>query len=167
MRKNWLLIGIGLLIAVLAIGAIACGDDDDDANGNGDGNGNGDTGTIVGIRLFEFSVLADPSSATAGSVTFSAENEGPAENHEFVVVRTDLAANALPTNDDGSVDEAGAGIEVIDRIAELESAGTGSTTLTLDAGSYVLICNLVIEQEGEDPDVHYALGMRLAFEVTE
>ena len=165
MRKHWLLIGIGLLTAVLAIGAIACGDDDDDANGNGDGNGNGDTGTIVGIRLFEFSVLADPSSATAGSVTFSAENEGPAENHEFVVVRTDLAANALPTNDDGSVDEAQ--VEVIDRIAEFESGGTESTTLTLDAGSYVLICNLVIEQEGEDPDVHYALGMRLAFEVTE
>lgn len=163
MGKNWLLIGIGLLIAVLAIGAIACGDDDDDGDGNGDGNG--DTGTVVGVRLFEFSVLADPSSAPAGSVTFSAANEGPAENHEFVIVRTDLAANALPTKDDGSVDEAQ--VEVVDRIAEFESGGTESTTLTLEAGSYVLICNLVIEQEGADPDIHYALGMRLAFEVTE
>ncbi len=35
MRKNWLLIGVGLLVAVLAIGAIACGDDDDDGD-NGD-----------------------------------------------------------------------------------------------------------------------------------
>ena len=32
MRKNWLLLGIVLLIAVLAIGAVACGDDDDDAS---------------------------------------------------------------------------------------------------------------------------------------
>lgn len=30
MRKNWLLIGIALLVAVLAIGAVACGGDDDD-----------------------------------------------------------------------------------------------------------------------------------------
>lgn len=29
MRKNWLLIGIALLVAVLAFGAVACGDDDD------------------------------------------------------------------------------------------------------------------------------------------
>ena len=29
MRSKWLLAGIGLLIAVLAIGAIACGDDDE------------------------------------------------------------------------------------------------------------------------------------------
>ena len=30
MRKNWLLIGIALLVTVLAIGAVACSDDDDD-----------------------------------------------------------------------------------------------------------------------------------------
>ena len=30
MRKNWILLGIALLVAVLAIGAVACGDDDDD-----------------------------------------------------------------------------------------------------------------------------------------
>ena len=28
MRKHWLLLGIGLLVALLAIGAVACGDDD-------------------------------------------------------------------------------------------------------------------------------------------
>ncbi len=32
MRKNWVLIGVGLLAAVLAIGAVACGDDDDDVD---------------------------------------------------------------------------------------------------------------------------------------
>ena len=30
MRRNWFLLGIALLVAVLAIGAIACDDDDDD-----------------------------------------------------------------------------------------------------------------------------------------
>ena len=42
MRKRWLLIGIGMLAAVLAIAAVACGDDDDE---NGDTPANGDTPT--------------------------------------------------------------------------------------------------------------------------
>ncbi len=50
MRTRWLLIGIGLLAAVLAIAAIACGDDDD----NGDTPANGDepaNGAQVGDTL--------------------------------------------------------------------------------------------------------------------
>ena len=35
MRRNWLLIGIGLLVAVLAVAAVACDDDDDDDDGGG------------------------------------------------------------------------------------------------------------------------------------
>ncbi len=53
MKKNWLLIAVGLVVVVLAVVAIACGDDDNgngngDGNGNGNGNGNGDvtTGTL-------------------------------------------------------------------------------------------------------------------------
>ena len=37
MRKNWLLIGIGLLVSVLAIAAVGCGDDDDDGGNDDDG----------------------------------------------------------------------------------------------------------------------------------
>ena len=36
MKTKWLLIGVALMTAVLALGAIACGDDDDDDDGNGD-----------------------------------------------------------------------------------------------------------------------------------
>ncbi|MCH7699078.1 MAG: hypothetical protein IH865_09110 [Chloroflexi bacterium] len=36
MKTKWLLIGVALITAVLALGAIACGDDDDDDDGNGD-----------------------------------------------------------------------------------------------------------------------------------
>ena len=40
MKTKWLLIGVALLIAVFAIGAVACGDDDDDDDDtNGDTNG--------------------------------------------------------------------------------------------------------------------------------
>ncbi len=58
MRKNWLLIGIGLLVCVLAIAAVACDDDDDDGGDGGDAaatltatlaevEGNGVTGTAT------------------------------------------------------------------------------------------------------------------------
>lgn len=60
MRKNWLLIGIALLVAVLAIGAVACSDDDDDEDGDSDapiatevtddepiGLPTGDTNTVI------------------------------------------------------------------------------------------------------------------------
>ena len=33
MKKHWLFIGIALITAVLALGAVACGDDDDDGDG--------------------------------------------------------------------------------------------------------------------------------------
>ena len=39
MRKNWLLIAIGLMVAVLAVAAVACDDDDDDDAGGEDGGG--------------------------------------------------------------------------------------------------------------------------------
>ncbi len=58
MRKNWLLIGIGLVVAVLAVAAVACDDDDDDDDGGGDAaatltatlsevDGNGVTGSAT------------------------------------------------------------------------------------------------------------------------
>ena len=77
MRKNWLLIGVGLLVAVLAIGAIACGDDDD--NGNGDGNGDdiGDIGDGNGNgngELLRLSVtLTGPDASGTAELTVSGE----------------------------------------------------------------------------------------------
>ena len=41
---------------------------------------------------------------------------------------------------------------------------TMAVTATLEAGSYVLICNVWSEDEGE---AHYAMGMRAAFTATE
>lgn len=42
---------------------------------------------------------------------------------------------------------------------------TESMTLTLEPGSYVLICNLVEMKDGE-VETHHAMGMRTAFTVT-
>ncbi len=107
--------------------------------------------------LTEFSIRAEPSSAKAGMVEFVAHNEGTVE-HELVVVKTSLAPDQLPVGEDDTVKEGGP-VEVIGEIEpdELSPSATASTTLELQAGSYVLICNI---------PQHYSSGMRTAFNVT-
>jgi len=133
----------------------ACGDDD--AADGGDGGGN-----EVGVTLQEFNVIPDSDSAGAGDITFNVENVGPDDVHEFVVIKTDLEADALPTLDDGSVDEEGAGVEVIDEIEDIPVGETQTLTVNLEAGAYVLICNIYDEDENE---AHYQEGMHTAFTV--
>lgn len=122
----------------------------------------GDEETTVDVTLQEFAVIPAASSAAAGDVTFDVTNEGPDDVHEFVVFKTDLAPEALPTVADGSVDEEGAGLELIDEIEDIAVGDTPTLTVTLDAGSYVFICNIYDEAEQE---AHYQEGMRVAFTV--
>ena len=84
--------------------------------------------------------------------------------HEFVVFKTDLAATDLPTAEDGSVDEEGEGVELIGEIEEFDPGTSESAAFELEAGSYVFICNLVEEEEGE-LESHYQEGMRTGFTV--
>lgn len=115
----------------------------------------------VDVALQEWAVAPSTSSAAAGDVTFKATNKGPDDEHELVVVKTDLAPEALPTKPDGAVDEEGAGMTVIGEIEEFAVGSTGQATMKLDAGSYVLLCNIV-DAEG---DAHYQKGMRTGFTV--
>ena len=160
MRRNWLLLGVALLAAALAFGAVACGGDDDE----GDGDGGDGGATVVSVNLLEFRIVPDVASMPAGAVTFNVSNIG-GDDHELVIIKTDLAPDALPTRDDGGVDEGGAGIEVIDKIEEFEAGGEESLTRDLEAGAYVLICNIVEEVAGTTGS-HYQEGMTVAFEVT-
>lgn len=114
----------------------------------------------VNVTLQEFSVIPDPTTVPAGEVTFHVTNNGPDDVHEFVIFKTDLAADALPTAEDGSVDEEGEGVELIDEIEDVPVGESMDVTVSLDAGAYVLICNIV-----EGDEVHYAMGMRTAFTV--
>ena len=121
----------------------------------------GDEETVA-ITLQEFAIAADPSSVPAGSVTFDATNEGPDDVHEFVVIATDLGLTELPTAEDGSVDEAGEGMEVIGEIEDIPVDETRSVTLDLEAGNYVLICNIY---DADEDEAHYQEGMRTSFTV--
>jgi uncharacterized cupredoxin-like copper-binding protein len=123
----------------------------------------GGGGEDVDVTLQEFAVGADPSSVSAGSVTFNIENIGPDDVHEFVVIRTDLDPTALPTDETGAVEETGEGMEVVDEVEDIPVGDTPTLTVDLTAGSYVLICNIYDEAEQE---AHYSEGMRTAFTVS-
>lgn len=146
---------VAISIAVLALTAAGCSSDDDGDEGGA---------STVAVTLQEFAVIPSPDSVGAGEVTFDATNEGPEDPHELVVFATDLAPDALPTTEEGGVDEEGDGVTLIGEIEEFPVGETESATFTLESGSYVLICNLVEEEEG-GLESHYQEGMRVAFTV--
>jgi len=145
------------LLVALTVLAFGCGGD-----GGGDDSGGGLT---VNVLLQEWTVVPDVESAPAGEVTFAAINAGSIP-HKFVVARTDLAPDALPTDDRGVVDAEGEGIAFIDELAEIEPTGSDEVTLDLEPGKYVLFCNLPPEEtmHGGHPS-HYKQGMSAAFTV--
>lgn len=113
-------------------------------------------GSGIGVTLADYSISPEESSASAGELTFDVSNDAE-QVHEFVIFKTDLAADALPTDDTGLVDEAGEGVELIDEIEDIAAGSTPSLTVTLDAANYVFICNI---------PGHYAQGMHTSFTVS-
>jgi uncharacterized cupredoxin-like copper-binding protein len=152
----------GRMVAALAVGAliiVGCSSGSSPSPATGGGGA-----TTVAVTLQEWAVVPAANSAPAGEITFDVTNDGPEDVHEFVVIKTDLDVAELPTDADGVVDEAGGGMEVIDEIEDLPVGETQSLTVELDAGDYVLICNIWDEGEGE---AHYQMGMRTPFSVTD
>jgi len=147
---------VGQLI-VGAAGAAACSSDETTTTGGASGP------TTVDVTVQEFQVAPATSSASPGEITFTVTNDGPKDVHEFVVVKTDLAPDALPTDANGAVDESGAGIEPVDEIEDIAVDATESVTVNLESGSYVLMCNIYDKAEKES---HYQQGMRTGFTVT-
>jgi uncharacterized cupredoxin-like copper-binding protein len=147
-------------VAVLWALAAACGDDDggDEASGDGDG------GEEVNVVVSEFTVEPDPESVGAGEVTFVVDNQG-GETHEFLVVDAD-SADVLPVDDDGAFDEAAFGEDkVLDEVEDIESGDTAELTLDLEAGTYLLLCNVVEEEESGEVESHFMKGMHATFTV--
>jgi len=146
-------------IAVLSLAIVGC-----TAAGTSPSPDGGGGATTVAVTVTEWAVAPDSNSVPAGEVTFEVTNDGPADIHEFVILKTDLDAADLPVDENGAVTEDGEGIEVIDEIEDLPVGETQEVTATLEAGSYVLLCNIWDETEGE---AHYGMGMRTSFSVTD
>jgi uncharacterized cupredoxin-like copper-binding protein len=137
------------LAVVATLGLLAAGCSSDEGGGT------------VAVTLQEFAVIPAPGSIGAGEVSFDVTNEGPDDTHEFVVFKSDLAPDALPTGEDGSVDEEGEGLELIDEIEDMAVGDAETLTVSLDAGNYVLICIY----DADEQESHYQEGMRVGFTV--
>jgi uncharacterized cupredoxin-like copper-binding protein len=157
-------LAIGLAVSTLTL--LAACSDDTSSPAAGTTTSPAAAGGTVEVTLQEFSVAAVPSSVGAGSVTFDVTNTGPEDVHEFVIIKTDLDYTALPTDEDGAVDEEGEGIEVVDEIEDIPVGDTQSVTADLDAGSYALICNILQTEPDGSLEAHYSEGMRTGFTVT-
>jgi uncharacterized cupredoxin-like copper-binding protein len=109
--------------------------------------------TTVDATLTEFKIALDKDSASAGEVEFKADNKG-AIQHELVVIKSDLAPDKLPVGSAGTVDESK--VDVVGKIDPFDAGKTETKSLDLEAGKYVLICDIA---------GHYAGGMHAAFTV--
>jgi uncharacterized cupredoxin-like copper-binding protein len=132
----------GAAMAVILLGA-ACSSSKSAAQNSGSTQPSATPGRVA-VALSEFAIAPSVRAVPAGSVTFSVSNTGNVE-HEFVILRTSAAADALP-QEGAEASEAG----LVDEIEGIKSGEAGSLTVDLASGHYVVICNL--------PD-HYAAGM--------
>lgn len=158
MKLQWHRIGMLFVLGALSLGLLAaCSSDADEeaepeATTEPEATASEPMDTTVASVLSEWAVTVDPATVPAGEVTFEVSNTG-AIPHELAVVRTDLAADALPVAD-GVVNEAE--LDVVGRVEEFAGGAESSGTFELEAGSYVLICNI---------PAHYSQGMHAAFTV--
>ncbi len=110
--------------------------------------------TSVDVSLTEFVLEPSVDSVPAGTVTFNVTSDG-AIFHNLRVIATDLAPDGLPTDDATfGVDESQ--LDVVASSADLDPGDAEELTVDLEAGSYVLICNI---------PTHYDIGMTVAFTV--
>ncbi len=124
-------------------------------------------GTTVTVKLLSgFKIEASPNSVKAGSVTFKVTDKDD-EDHEMVLMKTDLAADALPYDKaTGKVPEEGTGLESMGEVAELHQGASGTLTADLKPGKYVLMCNIAETKSDGTVEGHYGEGMYLPFTVT-
>jgi uncharacterized cupredoxin-like copper-binding protein len=111
---------------------------------------------VVRVVETQGSLKPGVASAPAGKVTFVVVNQDK-EDHEVVILKTDLAANALkmgPSNPETKVDETASGENLGE--VEVEASVTGAGTFDLKPGHYALICNIA---------THYKQGMFADFVV--
>jgi len=113
----------------------------------------------VDVALTTYAITMSENSGKAGDFVFHVHNDATDLLHEFVIFKTDLAPDQLPVNAEGAVDEEGAGVTHIDEV-EVEMGQSADLAVTLDAGNYVMICNI-----NDNNEMHYAHGMRVGFTV--
>jgi uncharacterized cupredoxin-like copper-binding protein len=133
-----------IAVAIIGVSAAACGSAASSPSAASDGS--------IAVELSEWKVVPAQATSAAGSITFAIANTGT-QLHEFVVVKTDMKADSLPVVDN-KIDEST--LTPVDEVEDIAAGATPSLTVDLDAGHYVLLCNI---------ETHYGQGMHADFDV--
>jgi Uncharacterized copper-binding protein len=115
----------------------------------------------VDVSLFDhgmesMKMVLNTEHVKAGRVTFNVTNKSQDLVHEFLVFKSDKPIEALPyKGDEKEVNEDA--IEAHSEIEDIDPGKSGTLTVKLESGSYILLCN----KPG-----HFKAGMVLALTVT-
>lgn len=151
-----------VVAGIAALSLVACSSSNGDKETKKSDNGSEVTaapekeGTPVAVETGDKAdgsqfLTVSPASVPAGPVTFTLKNTGTKE-HEMIVLKTDTPpAELAVTNHRVSEDDS------LGEVPETKEGSTGSVTLDLKPGKYVLACNV---------KKHYEKGMYAAFTVT-
>ncbi len=150
MKRQLIALGV---VGVSALGLVACSEDD---------------AASLDVLVSEWLVDPAESSVASGETTIVVDNQG-GEEHELLVIRGTTAD--LPIDEEtGGVDEEAleASGNLLGEVEGVASRTTEEGVFDLDAaGTYVLICNIVDEEEDGSIESHYAEGMVAEITVTE
>lgn len=150
MRRRYRVMAATGLVAALLLGACSGGGAKEEKSESKPEAGGG--ANAVTVTLNEFNVVSSPTSGSAGEITFTAKNAG-AVPHELAVVKSDSDPKKLAQKD-GLLDEIAS--KPLGRTANVAANASGTLTVKLEPGKYVLLCNL---------PGHYSAGMATAFTV--
>jgi uncharacterized cupredoxin-like copper-binding protein len=154
MSRRWVIASIA---TVLAAGVTACGGGQSDTSGqaakkagststsDGAKQTSAAAGGHVSVVMSDFKFAPTNLTASPGKLKVTAKNTGQQE-HEFVLLRTDKAPDAIPL-ENGEASESGS----VGEISEQHPGASATRTFELEHGHYVFICNV---------DGHYQAGMR-------
>jgi uncharacterized cupredoxin-like copper-binding protein len=109
----------------------------------------------TGWSLSDMRITLDQNMIKAGRITFQAVNRSSTLVHEVIVVKTAAKAPELPYSEK-QARVAESRIRRLGEISDLKPGASGSLTLSLEPGYYLLICN----QPG-----HFKAGMKVSLEV--
>lgn len=144
--KRWV---SGMAIAGLAASALAaCGSDGTSTQPASV------SGNSVAVTLHDYRIEPAVTSVPAGEVSFAIENVG-ATVHEMVVIRSDVAIADIPV-EGHEINEEAPGMTPIGEVEDVQAGASTDLVLTLEPGSYLLVCNI---------KRHFERGMATEFEV--
>ena len=76
----------------------------------------------------------------AGKVTFNVTNSSQTLVHEFIVARSDKPVESLPYDErENEIKESA--VQVANEIEDIDPGKSGTLTVDLEPGSYLLLCN--------------------------